>query len=263
MEFNSKLHNEARQRTITFPSSRLPPAAGFLLGEVKNPICSHRPVLVGCPVLAAPRGACFPPQALAVVWDKGMHSSQLWHQLLPCSQQRGASQSLKASSLPGVSAALKGKVTKILLFSQHILPGVSSLAPPWALCPAAHSHSVTAPATLPIHPAFCCLQPHLPRKNEGDIFPITVLVLQCCSECTVLTSSSKNNLNTDVKAHLFILKNIPVTLLLWCLCFLKTNTPWHSIERTNCLEVFRKQYVLKIQKVTLIAILYSTWLRRG
>lgn len=184
------------------------------------------------------------PGTCSGVRDKGMHSSQLWHQLLPCSQQRGASQSLKASSLPGVSAALKGKVTKILLFSQHILPGVSSLAPPWALCPAAHSHSVTAPATLPIHPAFCCLQPHLPRKNEGDIFPITLYPLY-------------------LYFPIYILINIPVTLLLWCLCFLKTNTPWHSIERTNCLEVFRKQYVLKIQKVTLIAILYSTWLRRG
>lgn len=177
-----------------------------------------------------------------------MHSCQLWHQLLPCSQQRGASQALTAPSLPDVSAALKGRVTKILLFFQYTLPGVSSLPPPWALCPSANSHGVTAPATFSMHPAFCCLQLLLPRKNEGDIFPITTLVLQCCSTCTVLTSLSKNNLNRDVKAYLFILINIPViTLLLWCLCFLKTNTPRNSIERTNCLKVFRKQYVLKIQ----------------
>lgn len=215
---------------------------------VKNPICSHCPVLVGCPVLAAPRGACFLPRRLQ------------WCEMRGCT----------AASC-GTSSCLAPSREEHLRPSQHPLCLMCQL--PWReesqkYCYFFSIPFLVFPAYLHLEPCallltamvsqhqqhlactqdFCCFQLLLPRKNEGDIFPITTLVLQCCSTCTVLTSSSKNNLNRDVKAYLFILINILViTLLLWCLCFLKTNTPWNSIERTNCLKVFRKQYVLKIQ----------------
>lgn len=144
MEFNSKLHNKARQRGITCPSSHLPLAAGLLLGVIKIPICSHRlsDQLVGCPVhTLLPEDPGFLTSHLLWVWDeKTTQTPAVALDFLPTREEYPSP--WPASFLTGASTALKGTksckdccfpnisflfqyISIILNTSPHYLPQIS------------------------------------------------------------------------------------------------------------------------------------------